>query len=98
MISSATTTSALAWQFAPSFGRGQVERGREQPGVFPQGFLGVNAFRSELRTEWFPAPAVKTLAETGAPAWAVRNRYVCESALTPATSSWPDSSFSEKSY
>jgi hypothetical protein len=22
-------------------GRGQVERGREQPGVFPQGFLGV---------------------------------------------------------
>jgi hypothetical protein len=55
----------------PVFGRGQVERGREQPGVFPQGFLGVNAFRSELRTEWFPAPAVKTLAETGAPAWAV---------------------------
>ncbi len=31
----------------------------------------MNAFRSELRTEWFPAPAVKTLAETGAPAWAV---------------------------
>jgi hypothetical protein len=55
----------------PVFGRGQVERGREQPGVFPQGFLGVNAFRSELRTGWFPAPAVKTLAETGAPAWAV---------------------------
>jgi len=32
---------------------------------------GLNVFRSELRTEWFPAPAVKTLAETGAPAWAV---------------------------
>ena len=31
----------------------------------------MNAFRSELRTEWFPAPAGKTLAETGAPAWAV---------------------------
>jgi hypothetical protein len=31
----------------------------------------VNAFCSELRTEWFPAPAVKTLAETGAPDWAV---------------------------
>lgn len=31
----------------------------------------VNAFRSELRSEWFPAPAVKTLAETGAPMWAV---------------------------
>ena len=25
----------------------------------------------ELRSEWFPAPAVKTLAETGAPDWAV---------------------------
>ncbi len=25
----------------------------------------------ELRSEWFPAPAVKTLAETGAPIWAV---------------------------
>ena len=31
----------------------------------------VNAFRSELRSEWFPAPAAKTLAETGAPRWAV---------------------------
>ena len=31
----------------------------------------VNAFRSGLRSEWFPAPAVKTLAETGAPMWAV---------------------------
>jgi hypothetical protein len=31
----------------------------------------VNAFRGELRSQWFPAPAVKTLAEAGAPAWAV---------------------------
>jgi hypothetical protein len=31
----------------------------------------VNAFRSELRSEWFPAPAVKTLAQAGAPDWAV---------------------------
>ena len=31
----------------------------------------VNSYRRELRSEWFPAPAVKTLAETGAPAWAV---------------------------
>ena len=31
----------------------------------------VNAFRSELRSEWFPAPAARTLAETGAPRWAV---------------------------
>jgi hypothetical protein len=31
----------------------------------------VNAFRNELRSEWLPAPAVKTLAETGAPTWAV---------------------------
>jgi hypothetical protein len=31
----------------------------------------VNAFRSELRSDWFPAPAAKTLAETGAPTWAV---------------------------
>jgi hypothetical protein len=31
----------------------------------------VSAFARELRSEWFPAPAVKTLAETGAPAWAV---------------------------
>ena len=26
----------------------------------------------ELRSEWFPAPAAKTLAETGAPDWALR--------------------------
>jgi len=32
----------------------------------------VSAFAGELRSEWFPAPAVKTLAETGAPAWAVK--------------------------
>ena len=31
----------------------------------------MNAFRNELRSEWLPAPAVKTLAETGAPTWAV---------------------------
>ena len=31
----------------------------------------VNAFRGELRSQWFPAPAVKTLAEAGAPRWAV---------------------------
>ena len=32
----------------------------------------VNSFGPrELRSEWFPAPAVKTLAETGAPDWAV---------------------------
>jgi hypothetical protein len=32
----------------------------------------VNSFGPrELRAEWFPAPAVKTLAETGAPMWAV---------------------------
>lgn len=30
----------------------------------------VNAFRGELRSRWFPAPAVKTLAEAGAPKWA----------------------------
>ena len=39
-----------------------------------QGWHGVwvNSFGPrELRSEWFPAPAVKTLAETGAPAWAV---------------------------
>jgi hypothetical protein len=35
------------------------------------GFLWVNAVRSELRSEWYPTPAGKTLAETGAPAWAV---------------------------
>jgi hypothetical protein len=32
----------------------------------------VNSFGPrELRSEWFPAPAAKTLAETGAPDWAV---------------------------
>ena len=30
----------------------------------------VNAFGRELRTRWFPAPAVRTLAEVGAPRWA----------------------------
>ena len=31
----------------------------------------VNAFRGELRTQWFPAPAARRLAEVGAPGWAV---------------------------
>jgi hypothetical protein len=31
----------------------------------------VNAFRGELRTQWFPAPAARQLAEAGAPGWAV---------------------------
>jgi hypothetical protein len=31
----------------------------------------VNAFGGELRTQWFPAPAARQLAETGAPGWAV---------------------------
>jgi hypothetical protein len=31
----------------------------------------VNAFRGELRSESFPARAVKTLAAVGAPGWAV---------------------------
>jgi hypothetical protein len=32
----------------------------------------VSAFgRPELRREWFPAPAFRTLADAGAPAWAV---------------------------
>jgi len=30
----------------------------------------VNAFRGELRTQWFPAPAARRLAEVGAPGWA----------------------------
>lgn len=30
----------------------------------------VNAFRGELRSEWFPVPAARTLAEVGAPRWA----------------------------
>ena len=33
--------------------------------------IWVNSYRRELRSEWFPAPAVRTLAETGAPIWAV---------------------------
>ena len=39
-----------------------------------QGWHGVwvNSFGPrELRSEWFPAPAARTLAETGAPDWAV---------------------------
>ena len=31
----------------------------------------VNAFRGELRSEWFPAPAARMLAQAGAPGWAV---------------------------
>ena len=31
----------------------------------------VNAYRRELRTQWFRAPAARRLAETGAPGWAV---------------------------
>ena len=31
----------------------------------------VNAFRGELRTQWFPAPAARRVAEVGAPGWAV---------------------------
>ena len=31
----------------------------------------VNAFRGELRAQWFPAPAARRLAEVGAPGWAV---------------------------
>ena len=30
----------------------------------------VSAFGNWLRSEWFPAPAFRTLAEAGAPAWA----------------------------
>ena len=30
----------------------------------------VNAFRGELRTQWFSAPAARRLAEVGAPEWA----------------------------
>jgi hypothetical protein len=30
----------------------------------------VNAFRGELRTQWFPAPAARRAAEAGAPGWA----------------------------
>lgn len=31
----------------------------------------VNAYSAELRSEWFPAPAVKTITQTGGPPWAV---------------------------
>jgi hypothetical protein len=31
----------------------------------------VSAFGNRLRREWFPAPSYRTLAECGAPAWAV---------------------------
>ena len=31
----------------------------------------VSAFGGSLRAEWFPAPAFRTMAETGAPVWAV---------------------------
>ncbi len=34
------------------------------------GGVWVNAFRGELRTQWFPAPAARRLAEVGAPGWA----------------------------
>jgi len=33
----------------------------------------VNAYRGELRPAWFPAPAFRTLAETGAPIWAAKS-------------------------
>jgi hypothetical protein len=35
------------------------------------GGVWVNAFRGELRTQWFPASAARRLAEVGAPGWAV---------------------------
>jgi len=31
----------------------------------------VSAFGAHLRAEWFPAPAFRTIAEAGAPPWAV---------------------------
>jgi hypothetical protein len=31
----------------------------------------VNAYRAELRSEWFPALAVKAISQTGAPLWVV---------------------------
>ena len=34
------------------------------------GGVWVNAFRGELRTQWFPAPAARRVAEAGAPGWA----------------------------
>ena len=33
--------------------------------------IWVNSYLRELRSEWFPAPGAKTLAQTGAPRWAV---------------------------
>jgi hypothetical protein len=33
--------------------------------------IWVNSYRRELRSEWFPARAAKTLTDTGAPVWAV---------------------------
>jgi hypothetical protein len=69
--SAASSASAFSVSWALRSRLTAPDHGREQPGVFPQGFLGVNAFRNELRSEWLPAPAVKTLAETGAPTWAV---------------------------
>jgi hypothetical protein len=35
------------------------------------GGVWVNSYRAELRSQWFPAPAVKTIAQAGAPLWAV---------------------------
>ena len=35
------------------------------------GGVWVSAFGGSLRAEWFPAPAFRTIAEAGAPAWAV---------------------------
>ena len=32
----------------------------------------VNAFRGELRMQWFPAPSARRLADVGAPGWAVQ--------------------------
>ncbi len=32
----------------------------------------VSAFARELRSQWFPAPAFRTLAEAGAPIWAIQ--------------------------
>jgi hypothetical protein len=39
--------------------------------------IWVNAFRGELRSQWFPAPAVKTLLEAGAPRWAAETFDRC---------------------
>jgi hypothetical protein len=44
----------------------------------------VNAFRGELRTQWFPAPAARRLAEVGAPGWAVET-FDCLRALNGGT-------------